>query len=409
MKDHSASVHRFYYYILLAGLFLLTSCQTYKFGFWGKLPDSGTSQYLDNDSARKTLQKLAQQKKQLTKESFVISAEMLEKLNSSTPITAHTFNLLFGNLHEQYEIDTLYHQFMQQNPNKSVREQSKQALLESALNYKKAFQQNKFIRRTINRGDIAYGIPTNTLTQTQQFLWSDKNNRQYLIEHIKDKKTTQTKAGFLLSNAVDNFHSAQYKTTYFLSMIFGRFTGQFHGHIDKKTNAMLLKSHLQEFDLVFLKSITHLTEKFIPGYFGHVGVYLGNDQMIEAPRSGVRTSTTEEFSDGEIFLIVRPVNLSGTQKQKIRSSLKSQVGKKYDYNFDTQSPDRVVCSELVSLAYDFIDWQTEKIVGRYTISPDDLIRTLLKRTDFTSELYLNQGKFITQPDSTFIQKLLNSE
>ena len=406
MKNQAVSINPIIASLLIAALFLLGSCQTYKHGYWGKLPTSDTITALGKDSAIRIMQSLALKKQYLNNETHLISQEIIEKVQNSNTISMHTFNSLFGNLHQQYEIDTVYHQLYQQSPDDSIRNKSKQALLESAVNYKKAFQKNKFIRRTINRGDIAYGIPTNTLNQTQQFLWSDKNNRRYLVEHEKDERATHTIAGFMLSKSVDKWQSYQYKTVYFLSKIFGQFAGQFHGKIDKKTNAMLLRSQLQEFDIVLLKSLTHLTEKLIPGYFGHVGVCFGNDLMIETPRSGVRICSIEEFSDGEIYLIVRPTNLTGMQKQKIRNSLKMQLGKKYDFNFDSQSPDRIVCSDLVCLAYDFIDWQSKKRAGHYITSPDDLVRSLLNRPDFSFEMYINQGQFVSKPDSTFIQELL---
>jgi len=406
MKNRFGSINPIAALLVVAAMFLLGSCQTYKYGYWGKLSDLGSNPALEKDSAEKIVQALALKKEQLNDETLQLSLEIQEKLKNSSPISMHTFNSLFGNLHEQYDVDSVYHQLFQQSPDDSIRFKSKQALLESALNYRKAFQKNKFIRRTINRGDIAYGIPTNTLAQTQQFLWSDKNNRRYLVEHEKNKRETQTIAGFMLSKSVDKWHKYRYKTAYFLSKIFGQFAGQFHGKIDKKTNAMLLRSHLQEFDIVLLKSLTHLTEKFIPGYFGHVGVCLGNDLMIETPRSGVRICSTEEFSDGEIYLIVRPTNLSEMQKQEIRTSLKNQLGKKYDFVFDSQSPDRIVCSDLVCLSYDFVDWQSKKRAGHYITSPDDLVRSLLDRPDFSFEMYINQGKFLEKPDSAFIRELL---
>ncbi|HAQ18991.1 MAG TPA: hypothetical protein DCR40_07125 [Prolixibacteraceae bacterium] len=406
MKYLSGSINPFIVTLLLAGLVLMGSCKSYKYGYWGKLSGSGFAPVIEKDTASKLMQSISLKKQLLNSETFRLSKEIKEKVSNESPISMFTFNKLFRNLHEQYEIDTVYHRLLQQSTNDTIRYQSKQALLESAVNYKKAFQKNRFLRRTINRGDLAYGIPTNTLSQTQQFLWSDKNNRQYLVENEKDEKATHTIAGFMLSNSVDNWQTYRYKTVYFLSKIFGQFAGQFHGKIDKKTNATLLRSHLQEYDIVLQKSLTHLTEKFIPGYFGHVGVYLGNDLMIETPRSGVRIGSTEEFSNGEIYLIVRPVNLSEFQKQKIRASLMNQLGKKYDFNFDSQSPDRIVCSDLVCLAYDYIDWQSKKRGGHYITSPDDLVLTMLDHSDFSFEMYLNQGQYISKPDSAFIQELL---
>lgn len=174
MKNHSASASQIVLFSLLIGFCFLSSCQTYQYGYWGKLPNAGNINFSSSTLVNDTLQKLAIKKQTLATESLVLSNEMSKKLNRSEPIPMHTFNLLFGNLHDHYQIDTVYHQIMQQTADDTIRQQIKQTLLESALNYKKAFQRNKFIRRTINRGDIAYGIPAFTLTQTQQFLWSDK-------------------------------------------------------------------------------------------------------------------------------------------------------------------------------------------------------------------------------------------
>ena len=49
-----------------------------------------------------------------------------------------------------------------------------------------------------------------------------------------------------------------------------------------------------------------------------------------------------------------------------------QIGKAYDFNFDVETTDKIVCSQLVYLAYDKIDWPAESVVGCYTISPDNI-------------------------------------
>lgn len=390
-------------------MFALLGCRTFQSGYWGKLaPKEGIS-FENKDSVDLVFQQLSEKKQALNAQSFLLTDTIKRNLYQSDPVSPHTFNLLFENLQQHYRVDSAYHFLLQYSSDPGIKQQSKAALLESALNYKIAFQKNKFLRRTINRGDLAYGIPPQTLTKTQQFLWSEKENRRYLIEKQKDENSIHTKAGFFFSRSSDKCHSYRYKTVYFFSKIFGNFFGQFHGKIDRKTNAMLLKTQLQEFDIVWLKSITHLTERFIPGYFGHVGVCIGNNLMIEAKRSGTKLSSVEEFSDGEIFLIARPKELSEKQKQKIRLMLKSQVGKKYDFNFDSQSPDRIVCTDLICLSYDFVEWQTKKRGGHFITSPDDLVRTLLNRSDFNFELYLNQGKFINKPDSAFILELLKKK
>lgn len=396
-------------FLLIIILIISNSCVSYKYGFWGRLPFPKEVLTSEPNSENAILKALTEKKEKLNQESVLITDEMIKKVKYSLPVSMHSFNSLFENIQAQYTVDTLFHQLYQHSGSDSIRQASKNAILQSAVFYKKVFQKNRFIRRTVNRGDMAFGVPSNTLTQTQQFLWSDKSNRKYLVAHENDKKSTHTIAGFIISKNVDKLQRVGYEFVYYASKVFGEFTGQFHGRIDKKTNGMLLRSQLREFDIVLLKSLTHLTERFIPGYFGHAGVCLGNNLMIETPRSGVRICSVEEFAEGEIFLIIRPTNLTETQKKEIRTSLLSQLGKKYDFVFDSQSPDRIVCSDLICLSYDFIDWQSKKIAGHYVTSPDDLVRTLLNRPDFKFELYLNKGTYINEPDTTFIHELLKKK
>jgi len=58
-------------------------------------------------------------------------------------------------------------------------------------------------------------------------------------------------------------------------------------------------------------------------------------------------------------------------KQRLLLTLR-QVGKKFDFNFDVQTTDRIVCSELCYVSITDIDWQTDATLGRATISPDNV-------------------------------------
>ncbi|HQH27497.1 MAG TPA: Poxvirus G6, partial [Oligoflexia bacterium] len=48
--------------------------------------------------------------------------------------------------------------------------------------------------------------------------------------------------------------------------------------------------------------------------------------------------------------------------------------KDYDFNFDVNTTDKIVCSELIYVSYPSIAWPTEHVVGRFTISPDNVAR-----------------------------------
>lgn len=99
--------------------------------------------------------------------------------------------------------------------------------------------------------------------------------------------------------------------------------------------------------------------------------------MFEAIRSGVRICSMKKFLDGEEYLIVRIPKLTNTQKIHLTKNAIKQLGKDYDFNFDIESPDEINCTELVYLMYDFINWNTSKLMGRNVVMPDDVFKTAL--------------------------------
>ena len=99
--------------------------------------------------------------------------------------------------------------------------------------------------------------------------------------------------------------------------------------------------------------------------------------IIEALRSGVQLSTLEEFLNVDDLLILRPVFDEEQSEELTREALLlafRQVGKRYDFNFDVDTTDRIVCSELAYVSFPSVRWPTEKALGRHTISPDNVAR-----------------------------------
>ncbi len=50
----------------------------------------------------------------------------------------------------------------------------------------------------------------------------------------------------------------------------------------------------------------------------------------------------------------------------------THIGKKYDFGFDSNTWDTIVCSELAFQTYVNVRWPFGKALGSYTISPDDV-------------------------------------
>ena len=82
------------------------------------------------------------------------------------------------------------------------------------------------------------------------------------------------------------------------------------------------------------------------------------------------------------------------------------MGKSYDFNFDIESSDKVNCTELIYLAFDFIDWKVRYFMDRYTLFPDDLLLTALDNNNFEIPALLKNGELLVKPDSAYIRSLL---
>ncbi len=368
-----------------------------------------------------------------------------EQKRKNKHLLGKEINQLYTGFGEQLNNDRYYQYLLNKKPFKkdSLSYDQYLAALElmtSAANYDKSYQKDRFARRTINRGDTGNNIPKNILQKSRNYLYSH-SVRKTLESDFPKYYNSKTDSLFKVFPATspakslckrvfrnnDFFHSFIYSFVYGGSYVVGNTIGLFHRKTDRETNTKLLGPQLKPFDIVVMKSPHHLTDQFIPGYFGHVGIWLGNDlasklihkptkdddskgrSMVEVLRSGVKISTLREFCDGDIFLIIRPTRLIENQKKTILVNVSKQLKKDYDFNFDIESPESITCTELVYLTYDFIDWKIRYTWSRYTLSPDDLVQTALHSNDFELPYYLKDGAELNRPDSTFIGSLIGAQ
>lgn len=365
-----------------------------------------------------------------------------EQKKRKSYLRAIQINQLYSVFGQQLNNDRYYNDVLQKNKTKadSLSPEQYQAALEllsSAQNYERSYQKNRLVRRSLNRGDPGNNIPREVLWKSNKFLYNPAIRKELEINFMRyynrqtDRVFNQlpkTNACIALRNSVfhknDRLHSCIYTIVYGGSYVVGNTIGLFHRGTNAQQNASLLLAALQPFDIVLMKSPHHLTDQFIPGYFGHVGIWLGsglaaglkekvaaNDSikgkaMVEVLRSGVRISTLKDFADGEVFLVIRPQNLSNELKGTIISNVEKQVGKDYDFNFDIESPEAITCTELVYLAYDFVDWQIRYTWSRYTLSPDDLALTALKNPLFEFPAFIENGVITANPNHSVIRSLV---
>lgn len=390
---------------LIIGTSILLSCSTYKNGFLLPLPAHSPN----TEILQPNLSQLTERKEELNNETNKIISNMKQTPHTNKAIHAADINHLFENLHNQYLVDQEFQSVFNSASNDSLKTQAWQNLIQSSDFYNHSLQQEKYLRRILNRGNTSYDIKKNTLMRSQKFLWNSRNRKTSREEHLQLQSQTQKKYRFIREKGQDKLFNTFYKIAGFGSFLFGRISGSIHAKARPEENIEKLMPQLHKWDIVCQKSIKRLTDKFIPGYFGHAGIYLGDSIFVEVIQRGVVCSSPKKFLEGNAFIVIRPeINEEG-QAIRMENLLKIQLGKKYDYNFNVESPDRLICTELIYLVFDQIDWETRKTAGRFTISPDDLVKTSLENNELEIPFYFDQKELVENPDRGFVEKLLKQK
>lgn len=185
------------------------------------------------------------------------------------------------------------------------------------------------------------------------------------------------------------------------SMIFGNTVGLVESRRGKlygrEEVAEDLAGGLRAGDILVERTPFRLTNSFIPGRWGHAALWVGSEaelqalgiwndpvvqpyqeiirsgrRVIEALRSGVELNSLGQFLNVDDVAVLRHGTLGAGEKAEAILQALRQMGKRYDFNFDVQTRDRVGCAELLYHAYGHIDWPTRRQLGRSVIIPDDI-------------------------------------
>ncbi|WP_291515827.1 YiiX/YebB-like N1pC/P60 family cysteine hydrolase [Bdellovibrio sp. ArHS] len=190
--------------------------------------------------------------------------------------------------------------------------------------------------------------------------------------------------------------------SYGVSMGFGNMVGlvetrKGYLHNMPASEKEALIAEMQPLDILMEKTPFRLTDKMIPGHYGHVAIWLGTEsqlrdlkvwdqipkniqdkirsghRIVEALRPGVQINTLEHFLNIDDFLVIRDKRqVSDDYRRKAILQAVAQIGKEYDFNFDVATHERIVCSEIAYVVYSDVKWPLEEMVRRYTISPDNV-------------------------------------
>lgn len=206
-----------------------------------------------------------------------------------------------------------------------------------------------------------------------------------------------------------------------------------------------ITNDLKPLDILLEKTPFRLTDKFIPGHWGHVAIWMGsetelkelglweslNDEhkesirnghsVLEALRPGVQLNSFRHFLNIDDFAVLRLQEGYLDHDTLVRYLVNGfeQVGKKYDFNFDVETLDKIVCSETAYVVYDdnHWNWPTSTALGRETISPDNVAEkvkgvSLAERNDLSEQLFeatilYHDGKRIEHDIDIVFNHLMN--
>jgi hypothetical protein len=335
------------------------------------------------------------------------------------------------------------------------------------------FEQDERLRNVLNDPDMGFGLVANKLAEAtlaansveirhrarraiefyeqQKTLIEDAHEDSdfaYLMQLIDSSPsynyTKKLRVGEIAANKFVAFERLTIDTIAettkdgfdMVSGLFGNTVGMYESRKGKlygdEAALRNIKSVLQPLDIILEKTPFRLTDKLIPGHFGHVAIWTGSKaelidagvwdellvkqyaeqlstdsdpdskdqkQIIEALRDGVQLNTLEHFINVDDIAILRPVfdenNPDELKKEALMMAFR-QLGKKYDFNFDVDTTDKIVCSELAYISFPSVDWPTEKTLGRHSISPDNVAQLAWNNVPLKLVMFYHDGKLVEE-------------
>ncbi len=168
-----------------------------------------------------------------------------------------------------------------------------------------------------------------------------------------------------------------------------------------------LRAELKPGDILIERRNWYISNTLLPGFWPHAALYLGSYEELSElgvaadPRAALHMSdfqgqdelgddfaVLEAIGEGVIFTsiehsvgeadavaVLRPILSQDDLREALARAL-SHRGKEYDFDFDFETTDRLVCTELIFRAYDGILEIPEmrRIMGKPRIAASDYVR-----------------------------------
>ncbi|MBK25342.1 MAG: hypothetical protein CME70_15210 [Halobacteriovorax sp.] len=219
---------------------------------------------------------------------------------------------------------------------------------------------------------------------------------------------------------------------YMLSKGFGNVMGEVKfrkGFLYKNTEALAeFKPRLMPLDIIVERSPFALTDMTIPGHWTHPAIWLGTEEqlkdlgiwyhpifkpyqkmikagknVLEALRPGIQINPLASYFNTDEILHMRVPGILQDKERMLAVYQRAlgHYGQKYDFNFDAASTDVIVCSELIFQAFGNINWPADKVLGRHSITPDNIVEIIFYEdspVEFVSIFGVNEQKSMYELD-----------
>ena len=309
----------------------------------------------------------------------------------------------------------------------------------------------------LNRIATSFGSPDNRARVRRGLIWFEQHGRpdlaqqdeayRYLVQLIEQSPSRQmvrrihpvvgltSTVGFLSTFSFDSMLGLKDEGLNVTSMLFGNTVGlvelrrgKLHGRAEVLSR---MSETVRAGDILLEKTPFRLTDAFIPGHWGHAAIWVGTETelralgiwdhpavrahqaairngrgVVEALRSGVEMNTLAQFLNVDDLALLRQENLSDPERAAVVLQALRQVGKGYDFNFDVETTDRIVCSELVYHAYGHLEWPTKRVLGRVTTSPDNIAVRATGKGPLTIAALYHNGEQVAPATPDSMEKLV---
>lgn len=228
---------------------------------------------------------------------------------------------------------------------------------------------------------------------------------------------------------------------YMLSKGFGNVMGEIKfrkGFLYKHKEAHdKFKATLLPLDIIIERSPFALTDMTIPGHWTHPAIWLGTEEqlkelglwdhpifkpyqkmisegrnVLEALRPGIEINPLTSYFNTDEILHMRVPGLLNDKKRMLAIYERglSHFGQQYDFNFDSSSTDVIVCSELIFQAFGNINWNLDKVLGRHSITPDNVAEIMFYQDSpvkFVDIMGVNENKEIYHLQKEDVAQYMN--